>query len=77
MSSSQTVKNPLPKQFPFSNRRKVMIPKKFDLGYHVTLLGKYSKKKPKRQPSAIDRKSASGMYWDNTIRFNPQLYTAY
>ena len=77
MSTSIAIKDKLPKQFPFSNRRKVMIPKQFDLGYHVTMLGKYSKKMPKREPSAIDRKSETGMYWDDTRRFNKNLYTAY
>ena len=77
MSTSQAVKAKFPKEFPFSNRRKVMIPKKFDLGYHVSMLDKYSKKMPKRQPSAIDRSSATGMYWNDTRQFNKQFYTSY
>ena len=77
MSTSQTVKWKVPKEFPFSNRRKVMIPQKFDLGYHVTVLDKYSKKMPKRAPTAIDRSSTTGMYWNDTRKFNKHLYTSY
>ena len=54
-----------------------MFPQKFDLGYHVTVLDKYSKKMPKRQPSAIDRASTTGMYWNDTRKFNKHLYTSY
>jgi hypothetical protein len=77
MTSSQTVKWKVPKKFPFSNRRKVMLPEKFNLGYHVTVLDKYSKKMPKRQPTALDHKSATGMYWNDTRKFNKPLYTRY
>ena len=78
MSTSQgDVADKLPKQFPFSNRRKEMFPQKFKMGYHVTLLGKYSKKIPKRQPSALDHGSKTGMYWNNTIKFNKPYYTSY
>ena len=80
MSTSQgSVKDVLPKQFPFSNRRKVMIPQsKFDLGYHVTVLGKYSKKIPKREVSALDRRSTSTLKWYNdTTKFNPNYYKSH
>ena len=81
MSTSQgSVKDVLPKQFPFSNRRKVMIPQsKFDLGYHVTVLGKYSKKIPKREISALDqRRSTSTLKWYNdTTKFNPSYYKSH
>ena len=71
MSTSQAVIDKFPKQFPFSNRRKTMIPKQYDLGYHVTVLGNYSKKIPKREQSALDlRNSQTGMYWNNTTKFN-------
>ena len=53
MSTSQAVIDKFPKKFPFSNRRKTMIPKQYDLGYHVTVLGTYSKKIPKREQSAL------------------------
>ena len=44
-----------------------------DLGYHVTVLGKYSKKMPKRQPTALDRSSFSTVGWMNDTRqFDPQ-----
>ena len=72
MSTSQAVIDKLPKQFPFSNRRKTMIPKQYDLGYHVTVLGEYSKKIPKREKSALDlRTSQTGMYWNNTKKYSP------
>ena len=77
MSTSQAVKDKLPKEFPFAKRGKVMIPQKFNMGFHVTMLDKYSKAMPKRQPSAIDRSSATGMYWNDTRKFNKELYTAY
>ena len=80
MSTSQgSVKNVLPKQYPFSNRRKEMFPlPKFDLGYHVDVLGHYSKKIPKREISARDRSSVSSMkFWNDTRKFNPAYYTAY
>ena len=72
MSTSQAAIDKLPKQFPFSNRRKVMFPQtKFNLGYHVDILGKYSKKMPKREKSALDlRHTQSGMYWNNTTKYN-------
>ena len=72
-SIAKTVK--LPKEFPFAKRGKEMIPKKFDLGYHVTVLGNYSKKIPKRQPSALDRSSMSTVKWMNdTRKFDPIYY---
>lgn len=77
MSTSQAVKDKLPKEFPFAKRGKVMIPQKFNMGFHVTMLDKYSKAMPKRQPSAIDRSSTTGMYWNDTRKFNKELYTAY
>ena len=50
MSTSQgSVIDKLPKSFPFAKRGKEMIPKKFDLGYHVDVLGKYSKKTSENQ----------------------------
>ena len=71
MSTSQAVYEKLPKQFPFSNRRKIMIPKQYDLGYHVNVLGNYSKKIPKREQSALDlRHTQTGMYWNNTTKYN-------
>ena len=74
MSTSQgNVTDKLPKQFPFAKRGKEMIPKQFDLGYHVTVLGKYSKKMPKRQPTALDRSSFSTVGWmTDTRQFDPQ-----
>ena len=76
MSTSQgNVIDKLPKSFPFAKRGKVMIPKQFDLGYHVTVLGKYSKKIPKREPSALDRSSQSTVKWMNDTRqFDPLYY---
>ena len=66
------------KKFPFAHLRKEseggLIRKPFDLGYHVTVLGKYSKGIPKREPSALDfRKSVSTMpWWTDTRKFNPK-----
>jgi len=78
MSTSQgNVIDKLPKQFPFSKRGKVMFPQKFDMGFHVTMLGKYSKKMPKRHPTALDHSSQTGMYWNNTTKFNKPYYTSY
>ena len=78
MSTSQgSVTDKLPKSFPFAKRGKEMIPKKFDLGYHVTVLGKYSKKIPKREPSAIDRSSFSNGYYNDTRQFDPVYYRAH
>lgn len=79
MSTSQAVINKLPKSFPFAKRGKQMIPKQFDLGYHVTVLGKYSKKIPKREPSALDnRVSFSTVGWMNdTRKFDPGYYRAH
>ena len=78
MSTSQgNVKDVLPKQFPFSNRRKEMFPKpKYDMSFHVDLLDRYSKKIPKRPTiSALDRRSVSTLkWWDDTRQFNPQYY---
>ena len=71
MSTSQAVVDKLPKTFPFSNRRKVMIPQQYNLGYHVNVLGKYSKKMPKREKSALDLRSyQTGMYWNNTTKYS-------
>ena len=76
MSTSQAVIDKLPKSFPFAKRGKEMIPKQFDLGYHVTVLGKYSKKIPKRESSALDnRVSFSTVGWMNDTRqFDPRYY---
>ena len=74
MSTSQAVYEKLPKQFPFSNRRKTMIPKEYDLGYHVNVLGNYSKKIPKREKSALDhRNTQTGMYWNNTTKYSREV----
>ena len=79
MSTSISRKQKLPKSFPFAKRGKQMIPKAFDLGYHVTVLGKYSKKIPKREPSALDlRQSQSTVKWMNdTRKFDPIYYRAH
>mgnify|MGYP001159626503 CR=1 FL=1 len=79
MSTSQgNVIDKLPKSFPFAKRGKQMIPKQFDLGYHVTVLGKYSKKIPKREPSVVDRSSFSTVGWMNdTRKFDPRYYRAH
>ena len=76
MSTSIARKQKLPKSFPYAKRGKQMIPKAFDLGYHVTVLGKYSKKIPKREPSALDlRQSQSTVKWMNdTRKFDPRYY---
>ena len=74
MSTSQAVVDKLPKKFPFSNRRKTMIPQQYDLGYHVDVLGNYSKKIPKREKSALDlRKTQTGMFWDNTTKYSSTI----
>lgn len=69
----------LPKKFPFSSKKAELQPRRFDLGYHVTVLGKYSKNIPHRAPSALDRRqSVSTLKWINDTRqYNPRLYTAY
>ncbi len=79
MSTSIARKQKLPKSFPYAKRGKQMIPKAFDLGYHVTVLGKYSKKIPKREPSALDRRqSQSTVKWMNDTRnFDPIYYRAH
>ena len=70
MSSSQARTDIKPKQYPFSNRPKTMFPvPKYNLAYHVDVLGKYSKKLPKREVTALDRKSRSGMHWNDTRKF--------
>jgi hypothetical protein len=76
MSTSIARIQKLPKSFPFAKRGKQLIPKAFDLGYHVTVLGKYSKKIPKREPSALDlRQSQSTVKWMNdTRKFDPRYY---
>jgi hypothetical protein len=76
MSTSIVRIQKVPKSFPFAKRGKQMIPKAFDLGYHVTVLGKYSKKIPKREPSALDlRHSQSTVKWMNdTRKFDPRYY---
>ena len=76
MSTSISRIQKLPKSFPFAKRGKQLIPKKFDLGYHVTVLGKYSKKIPKREPSALDlRHSQSTVKWmKDTRKFDPGYY---
>ena len=69
MSTSQARKDPLLKQFPFAKRGKEMIPKpKFNMHFHVTALNKYSKKIPKREPTALDRKNEHPMQWWNDTR---------
>jgi hypothetical protein len=79
MSTSQARIDKLPKQFPFSKRGKEMIPKRFDLGYHVTVLGKYSKKMPKREPSALDLRNYQNpmKFWSDTTKFDPNYYKAH
>ena len=79
MSTSQAVKDKLPKEYPFSNRRKQMFPTpKYNLGYHVDVLGKYSKKMPKREISALDRRSTSTVkWWDDTRQYNPHYYRSH
>ena len=69
----------LPKKFPFNPKKSDLQPRRFDLGYHVTVLGKYSKNIPPRAPSALDRRqSVSTLKWINDTRqYNPRLYTAY
>ena len=53
----------------------MLIKPKFDLGYHVTALGKYSKRIPKREISALDRKSTSDLQWfNNTTKINGARY---
>jgi len=54
-----------------------MIPKpKFDMHFHVTALNKYSKKIPKREPSAIDRSSRSALqWWGDTRSLNGAKYS--
>ena len=48
-----------------------MIPQQYNLGYHVNVLGKYSKKMPKREKSALDLRSyQTGMYWNNTTKYS-------
>lgn len=76
MSTSIARKHKLPKSYPFAKRGKELIPKAFDLGYHVTVLGKYSKRMPKREPSALDRRhSVSTVKWMNDTRqFDPKYY---
>ncbi len=69
-----------PKKFPFAHLKKSMHPPKtFDMGYHVTVLGKYSKGIPKREPSALDyRRSVSTLKWMNdTRKFNPSYYQSH
>ena len=79
MSTSQARIDKLPKQFPFAKRGKTMIPKQFDLGYHVTVLGKYSKKIPKREPSALDLRNyqSTVKWWDDTRKFDPTYYKSH
>jgi len=81
MSTSQgtTTLQTLPRKFPFNPKKSTLAPRRFDLGYHVTVLGKYSKGIPPRAPSALDRrKSTSTLKWINDTRqYNPTLYTAY
>jgi len=67
--NSQAAIDVLPKKFPFSNRK--LPPKsKYDFSYHVDILGKYSKRLPKREESALDlRHTQSGMHWNDTTKF--------
>ena len=76
LSQGTRTTSKFPKQFPFAKRGKEMRPKPFDLGYHVTVLGKYSKNIPKREESALDyRKSESSLkFYNDTRKFNPNLY---
>ena len=76
MSTSQAAIVQQPKQFPFAKRGATMIPKpKFDMHFHVTALNKYSKKIPKREPTALDHSSVSDLqWWDDTRRLNGGKY---
>ena len=66
-----------PKKFPFAKLGKPM-PKKFDLGYHVTILGKYSKNIPKRLPSALDHTVENSLkWWNDTTKYNPNYYKSH
>ena len=77
MSTSQARFDKLPKQLPFASRKSTLTKPKFDMGYHVTVLGKYSKRIPKREISAIDRKSTSDLQWfNNTTKVNGALYSS-
>ena len=59
-----------PKQYPWSSRPKTLFPvPKYNFAYHVDVLGKYSKKRPKREISALDRKNASGVHWNDTTKY--------
>ena len=89
MATSQAVFVPLPKAYPFSNRRLVAFPpgklpdpktgkeKPFNMAYHVNILMKYSKKIPPREVSALDmRNSESDLkFYNNTTRFGGTLST--
>ena len=69
-----------PKKFPFAHLKPSMTPPKtFDMNFHVTVLGKYSKKIPKREESALDyRKSQSTLkWWNDTTKFNPAYYKSH
>ena len=75
MSTSQARFDKLPKQLPFASRKSMLVKPKFDMGYHVNVLGQYSKRIPKREISAIDRKSTSDLQWfNNTTKINGSLY---
>ena len=67
-----------PKKFPFA-KLGTPIPKKFDLGYHVTILGKYSKNIPKRETSVLDNRTTENTlkWWDDTRKFMPNYYRAH
>jgi hypothetical protein len=80
MQSQGTLTTSIPaKKFPFAHLKKQMIPKPaFDMSYHVTVLGKYSKGLPKRVPSAIDRSSVSTLKWANDTRqYDPKYYKSH
>ena len=69
-----------PKKFPFAHLKPSMtVPKPNVFSYHVNVLGKYSKKIPKREESALDnRKSRSTVkWWDNTVKFRPNYYKSH
>ncbi len=75
LSQGTTTKQVPIKQFPFAHLKKEMKPRQFDLGYHVNVLGQYSKKMPKREVSANDRSSQNIIGWyDDTRKFNPSYY---
>ena len=89
MATSQAAYIPLPKSYPFSNRRLVAFPqgklpdpktgkeKPFNMAYHVDVLMKYSKKMPKREVSALDLRNTESdlKFYNNTTKFGGTLAT--